>query len=78
MADLLLRYPATRVRSRVRIARGGLDGLGAFVRVATGARRIVLVSDARVARLYGARALRSLRAAGCDADLVRVTPGERS
>lgn len=78
MADLLLRYPATRVRSRVRIARGGLDGLGAFVRAATGARRVVVVSDARVARLYGARALRSLRAAGCAADLLRVPPGERS
>ena len=78
MADLLLRYPATRVRSRVRIARGGLDGLGAFVRAATGARHIVVVSDARVARLYGARALRSLRAAGCAADLVLVAPGEHS
>jgi 3-dehydroquinate synthase len=78
MADLLLRYPATRVGSRVRIARGGLDGLGAFAGVAAGARRIVVVSDARVARLYGARALRSLRAAGCTADLLRVPPGERS
>jgi 3-dehydroquinate synthase len=78
MADLLLRYPATRVRSRVRIARGGLDGLGAFVRAATGARRIVVVSDARVAQFYGARALRSLRVAGCAADLVRVPTGERS
>lgn len=78
MADLLLRYPATRARSRVRIARGGLDGLGAFARAATGAGRIVVVSDVRVARLYGERALRSLRAAGCAADLVRVPPGERS
>jgi 3-dehydroquinate synthase len=78
MADLLLRYPAPRVRSRVRIARGALDGLGVFVRAATGARRIVVVSDVRVAGLYGARALRSLRAAGCAADLVRVPPGERS
>jgi 3-dehydroquinate synthase len=78
MADLLLRYPATAVRSRVRIVRGGLDGLGGFARAATGARRVVVVSDARVARLYGARALRSLRAAGCTASLVRVPPGERS
>jgi 3-dehydroquinate synthase len=78
MADRLLRYPATRVRSRVRIVRGGLDGLGAFVRAATGARHIVVVSDARVAQLYGARALRSLQAAGCSADLLRVPPGERS
>jgi 3-dehydroquinate synthase len=78
MADLVLRYPASRACSRVRIARGSLDGLGVFVRSATGARRIVVVSDARVARLYGARALRSLRAAGCAADLVRIAPGERS
>ncbi len=78
MADLLLRYPATRASSRVRIARGGLDRLGAFVRAAIGARRVVVVSDARVARLYGARALRSLRAAGCAADLLRVPPGEGS
>lgn len=78
MADLLLRYPAVCARSRVRIARGGLDGLGPFARAVTGARRFVVVSDARVARLYGARALRSLRGAGCAADLVRVPPGERS
>ena len=78
MADLLLCYPATPVRSRVRIVRGGLDALGAFVRATTGARRVVVVSDARVARLYGGRALRSLRAAGCAAHLVRVPPGERS
>jgi 3-dehydroquinate synthase len=78
MADLLLHYPAVRARSRVRVAQGGLDGLGAFVITTTGARRIVVVSDARVARLYGPRVLRSLRAAGCTADLVRVPPGERS
>ncbi len=78
MADLLLRYPATRVCSRVRIACGGLEGLGVFVRAATGARRVVLVSDARVARLHAARALRSLRAAGCSADLLPVPPGEPS
>ena len=78
MADLLLRYPAVCARSRVRIARGGLDGLGPFARAVTGARRFVVVSDARVARLYGARVLRSLRDAGCVVDLVRVPPGERS
>jgi 3-dehydroquinate synthase len=78
MADLLLRYPATRACSRVRIARGALDELGAFVRETAGARRVVVVSDARVARLYGARVLRSLQIAGCAVDLVRFPPGERS
>jgi 3-dehydroquinate synthase len=48
------------------------------VRKVTGARTVVLVSDARVARLYGARALRSLRGAGCRADLATFPPGERS
>ena len=78
MADLLLRYPPARSLSRVRVRRGGLDGLGRFVSVTTGARRAVVVSDARVARLYGARALRALRRAGCRADLLRVPSGERS
>jgi 3-dehydroquinate synthase len=78
MADLLLRYPATRACSRVRIVRGGLDRLGPFTRFVTGARRVVVVSDSRVAALYGARALRSLRGSGLHADLVRVPPGEHS
>jgi 3-dehydroquinate synthase len=76
MADLLLRFPGRPVTSRVRIRRGGLDGLGTFARAVTGAARVVVVSDARVARLYAPRALRSLRRAGCTADLVRVPAGE--
>jgi 3-dehydroquinate synthase len=78
MADLLLRFPGRAATSRVRIRRGGLDGLGAFARAVTGATRVVVVSDARVARLYAPRALRSLRRAGCAADLVRVPAGERA
>ena len=38
----------------------------------------VVVSDARVASLYGGRALRSLRRAGIATDLVRIPRGERS
>ncbi len=78
MADLLLRYPAVGARSRVRIARGALDGLGAFVRRVAAPGRAVVVSDTRVAALYGRRALRSLARAGLEARLLRVPPGERS
>jgi 3-dehydroquinate synthase len=78
MADLLLRYPPARVLSRVRIVRGSLSRLGSFTRAVTGARRVALVSDARVASLYGAEALRSLERAGLRAHLLRVPPGERS
>lgn len=41
--DLLLTYPGHAVRSRVRIAPGGLATLGAFTREVTGAQRAVLV-----------------------------------
>ena len=78
MADLLLRFPPHDVRSRVRILPGSLDRLGRFVRSVSGARRVVVVSDTRVAGLYAPRALRSLRRAGVAATLVRVPPGERS
>jgi 3-dehydroquinate synthase len=78
MADLLLRFPPTPVLSRVRIARGGLERLGRFARSCTGARRHLVVSDARVARLYGARAVRALRTAGSAAELVTIPTGERS
>src|SRR5574341_1909291 len=77
-ADLLIRYPARGSMSRVRVAHGGLDRLGAFTRDTTGVRRVALVSDARVAALYASRALRSLRRAGIHAELVTVPPGERS
>jgi 3-dehydroquinate synthase len=77
-ADLLITYPASRVRSRVRVRRGALDDLGLLTRRATGASRAVVVSDARVASLYGGRVLRSLRRAGIAADLVVVPRGERA
>ncbi len=77
-ADLLITYPASRVRSRVRVRRGALDALGILTRRATGASRAVVVSDARVASLYGGRALRSLRRAGIAAELVLIPRGERA
>jgi 3-dehydroquinate synthase len=77
-ADLELAYPARRDRSRVRIRRGALDTLGLLTRRATGARRVVVVTDARVRALHGARALRSLRRAGLATDLAIVPRGERA
>ncbi len=77
-ADLLITYPASRLRSRVHVRRGALDRLGVLARRTTSAGRAVVVSDARVAALYGGRALRSLRRAGIAADLVLVPRGERA
>jgi 3-dehydroquinate synthase len=76
--ELILRYPGHRAASRVAIARGALDRLGRFVASTTGARHVVVVSDRRVAALYGARGLGALRRAGVEGGLVTVPPGERS
>jgi len=78
MTELRLRYARTGAASLVRVERGSLDGVGPFLRAVTDSRRAVVVSDRRVAGLYGERALRSLRRAGVAADLVRVPAGERS
>jgi 3-dehydroquinate synthase len=77
-ADLLITFPASPARSRVRVRRGALDDLGALTRRVTGASRAVVVSDARVAALYGGRALRSLRRAQVAASLLIVPRGERA
>jgi 3-dehydroquinate synthase len=76
--DLVLRFPHAAVRTRVRIERGSLARLGAFVRATTAARRAVLVTDTRVSRLHGAAAARALRRAGVAADTVVVEAGERA
>jgi 3-dehydroquinate synthase len=73
-----IRYPALGASSRVHLAPGALDALGTLTRRATGAARVVVVSDARVARLHGDRALRSLRRAGLATDLVLVPRGEQA
>lgn len=78
MPDLVLRYSPHAAVSRVRIARGTLARLGAFVRATTGAERAVLVTDSRVERLWGAAARRALKRAGIAADTVVVPAGERS
>jgi 3-dehydroquinate synthase len=74
--DLRVRYRAPFSASRLLVRRGSLARLGDLVRRATSARRVAVVTDARVALLYGAAALASLRHAGIAADLVRVPRGE--
>jgi len=64
----------------VRVRRGGLQNLGRFVRslgVSSPARALI-VSDARVSRLYGARAGAALRRAGIAFTRVQVASGERA
>jgi len=75
---LRLRFPGHPQASRILIAPGSLSRLGAFVREATGARRVALVMDARVAPRWGTVAMRSLRAAGIAATPLAIRPGERS
>jgi 3-dehydroquinate synthase len=77
-ADLRLSYPGTDARSRVRIAPGALATLGELTAAATGASHVALVADRRVGALWGARARRSLRAAGIAVTAIDVPPGERS
>src|SRR5260221_5841609 len=74
--ELVLRFPAPPVRSRVRIARGALAKLGTFVRSTTDARTAVLVSDERVAKLHGVPVLRHLQRAGIAIERVTVPMGE--
>jgi len=76
--DLTLRYPGHATHSRVCAERGGLARLGAFVKRTTDARDVVVVSDARVARLHGAAAMRGLTRGGVRAHLVVVPAGESS
>ncbi|MEY4375155.1 MAG: hypothetical protein RL760_1322 [Candidatus Eisenbacteria bacterium] len=76
MTTLVLRFPATPVRSEIRLERGGLARLGAFTRRVTGARHVVLVTDPRVARFHGEAALGALRRAGLAVDTVMVPSGE--
>jgi len=74
--DLLLEFAGERSRSRIRIARGALAGLGAFVRETAGAARVALVTDAKVGALHGRDAVRSLERARIAVRVVRVPRGE--
>ncbi|HSM07589.1 MAG TPA: 3-dehydroquinate synthase [Gemmatimonadota bacterium] len=61
----------------VRVGRGLLDRLGALVSEAAPAHRYVVIADAEVAALYGARAGAALAAAGLHSDLLTFPAGER-
>ena len=74
--ELLVRYPPSPAHSRILIARGALDRLGVRTRRHTGARRVALVTDARVGRLYGRRALQSLESAGVAVSRIVVPRAE--
>jgi len=74
--ELLLRFPGPVATSRIRIARGGLTRLGAFVRGTTDVREVVLVSDERVAKLHGSAALRALKKDGLAVERIVVPTGE--
>jgi len=76
--DLALRYPASGTLCRIRVARGGLSGLGPWTKRTTGAHRVAVVSDHHVSALFGESAVRGLRRSGIDAALVTVPAGERT
>ena len=76
MTDIFIRYPGRAVGSRVRIATGALEQLGQFARQTCDASRVVVVSDARVLRLYGTAAFRSLTRAGLESTRLSVPRGE--
>ncbi|NDC55081.1 MAG: iron-containing alcohol dehydrogenase, partial [Planctomycetia bacterium] len=59
------------------VGRGVIAGIGSALAAAS-ARRSLVVADANVAGSHGARVLDSLRAAGIDAAVVAVPPGEAS
>jgi 3-dehydroquinate synthase len=63
---------------RVVFDRGGLERLGRHARRVLDSERVVVVSDANVAALHGARALRALKRGRFAPELVVIPPGERS
>ncbi len=76
--DLVLKFPPQRVTCAIRIRRGGLAALGAWMRTVAGARRVALVTDNRVDGLHGDRARQSLARAGIALETVIVPRGERA
>src|SRR4029077_9924050 len=80
VADRLqLSYLPSPHRSRILIDDGALRHLGAFAReLARGATRAAVVTEPRVAALYGALAQRALRRAGFAVTTLRVPLGEKA
>ena len=79
MSNVSVRLPARRQNYEIKIGAGLLSGLGDEIRSALGsnARHIALISSSTVFRLFGARASRSLRAAGFDVSRWLMKEGER-
>ncbi len=73
---LPLRYRGRPAASKIRIESGALDRLGPRLARLVDPARALIVTDARVDRLYGARARRSLARAGIAVHAVRVPRGE--
>src|SRR5262249_25893805 len=64
--DRTVRFPASEQPCRIVVRPGALARLGAWTKAATGAKRIALVTDSRVGRLYGAAARGALRRSGLE------------
>lgn len=78
MRKVIVRLPA-RANYEIEIGARSLDGLGDIARrtLSEQARRIVVVSNARVFSLYGARVIRNLRAGGFTVSHWLMGDGER-
>lgn len=72
--DRVLRFPARAEVTRIRVRRGALTDLGAWVRATVRPERVALVTDRNVAALHGRAALRALDRAGVGATAI-VLPG---
>ncbi len=75
---ILVRFPGRPASSRIVVARGALDRLGPITRRATAASRVALITDARVRRLHGGRAIQSLERALGEVSTLLVPSGERA
>lgn len=78
MRELTVALPGRDAGYRIRLAPGLRHHLGAELAALGLPRRLFVVSDHTVARLYGPQVLAALAAGGFEAHLLAVPPGERS
>jgi 3-dehydroquinate synthase len=78
LREIFLPLPAREQSCRICLMLGLRLNLGPLLAPFKFPPRLVVVSDRRVARLYGAPVLKALAQAGYDAALLSVAPGERS